>query len=806
MRRSRALATLTAVATVAVQCWLTLAPAAPAVAATPGFQSLAAPQRVLDTRPTGVTADGQHQAVGTVAGETRYQLPLAGRVGLPGTLAAVVLNVTVTEPSGAGFVTVYSCRDTPPTASNLNYVPGQTVPNAVITAVDSGGAVCLFTKAPAHLVVDVAGWFPEGAYRALDQPARLYESRPGRPTVDAQQAGEGARPAESVTRVKVHGRAGLDTPPSVVLNVTASETQGPGFVNVFPCGVDRPNASNLNYGPGDTVPNLVVAKVGTNGEVCVFTKAAAHLIVDVAGALPGATYTPLASPQRLLDSRAGSATADGNFQGFGTQPARASLQLDVTRAGVPADASAVVLNVTAVGPRGAGYLSIHPRGSARPTASNVNHAPGETIANAVVARVGRGGQVCVFNLAPTDVLVDVAGYLTGPPPPTTGGVCPETTPNEAGATQQLVRRPALHAAVGQDLVAILVCDTPEDFPALDPAAVAAWANDTVSPWFAEASRGAFTVVFESVGRIAAADIGDCMNQGPAYAGPPFTNVIAVPEVSYGGGQAGPGYIWPEGTRDTSVLELPPSESSRGGFVGGGAAHVNPSVFVHELGHSIHWPHSFNEPGDEYSNPIDVMSGEPDFAFDSEAMCDVPGSGGAKTPCWAQHTIAFNRLAAGWVADQQVAIHRSGRANYALDAPAGNGVQLIALPDPADPLRVMTIEARPATGRDKYNEVAGVALHLVDQTGDGFYQGVSTERRQAQATGAGYSYEHVVEPGAELTVHGVTVRVYGAAGAGYSLVVSGSYHSPGTLPRDRPVIVTQATDTGPGTGPVIRRVE
>lgn len=799
---------------VAVQCYLVLAPAAPVAAASTGFQSLAAPQRVLDTRPTGVTADGQHQGVGAVAGETRYQLPLAGRVGLPGSLAAVVLNVTVTEPGAAGFVTVYPCRDTPPTASNLNYVAGQTVPNAVMTAVDSGGAVCLFTKAPTHVVVDVAGWFPEGAYQALDQPARLYDSRAGRPTVDQLQAGEGARPGESVTRVKVHGRAGLGAPPSVVLNVTASETQGPGFVNVFPCGVDRPNASNLNYAPGQTVPNLVVAKVGTDGEVCVFTKAAAHLIIDLAGALPAATYTPLASPQRLLDSRVGSATADGNFQGFGTQPARASLQLDVTRAGIPADASAVVLNVTAVGPRAAGYLSIHPRGSARPTASNVNHAPGTTIANAVVARVGRDGQVCVFNLAPTDVLVDVAGYLTGPPPPTTGGVCPATTPNEPGAVQNLVRRPALHAAIGQDRVGILVCDTPEDFPALDPAAVAAWANDTVSPWFAEASRGAFTVVFESIGRIAAADEFDCMDKGPEHAGPPFTNVIAVPEVAYGGGQAGPGFIWEEGVRDTGVLELPPSQSSRGGYVGGQAAHVNPSVFVHELGHTIHWPHSFTQPGNEYTNPVDVMSGEPTYALNSGSWCAIPGTT-AKTPCWAQHTLAFNRVAAGWVADQQIAIHRSGRANYALDAPAGDGVQLVALPDPVDPRQILTIEARPATGRDQYNELAGVALHVVDQSGDGFFTGVSTERRQAPATGADDSYDHVVAPGGELSVHGVTVRVYGDAGAGYALAVSGSYHSPGPLPRSDPwIFFSQSTDTGAdtgagtgtGTGTILRRVE
>src|SRR5690606_17435511 len=212
--------------------------------ASSGYQSLSAPQRVLDTRPSGVTADGEHQRSGAVAGGTSYELPLAGRVGLPDAPSAVALNVTVTEPGGAGFVTVYPCQGTPPTASNLNYLAGQTVPNAVITAVDDDGGVCLFVKATAHLIVDVAGWFPESSYSALEQPARLYDSRPGRSTVDDTQAGDGARPAESVTRVKVHERAGLGSPASVVLNVTATEPLAHGFVAVFPCGVDRPNASN----------------------------------------------------------------------------------------------------------------------------------------------------------------------------------------------------------------------------------------------------------------------------------------------------------------------------------------------------------------------------------------------------------------------------------------------------------------------------------------------------------------------------------------------------------------------------------
>ena len=74
-------------------------------------------------------------------------------------------------------------------------------------------------------------------------------------------------------------------------------------------------------------------------------------------AAPG-SYVPLASPQRLLDSRPGAATADGQFSGIGLRPAGSTLTLHVAgRVGVPGDADAVVLNVTAVDPTNVGHRS-----------------------------------------------------------------------------------------------------------------------------------------------------------------------------------------------------------------------------------------------------------------------------------------------------------------------------------------------------------------------------------------------------------------------------------------------------------------
>ena len=81
------------------------------------------------------------------------------------------------------------------------------------------------------------------------------------------------------------------------------------------------------------------------------------------------------------------------------------------RAGVPTTAAAVMLNVTAVFPSGAGYLTVFPCGQPQPLASSVNYGPGVVVPNAVLAKVGFDGNVCIYTLADTDVLVDVNGYV-----------------------------------------------------------------------------------------------------------------------------------------------------------------------------------------------------------------------------------------------------------------------------------------------------------------------------------------------------------------------------------------------------------
>lgn len=101
-----------------------------------------APRRALDTRTGGPVTDVV-VGLGALA-------PVAA--------SAVVLNVTATEASAAGFATVHPAGTAPPLASILGFEPGRTVPGHAVVATSAGG-VAVHTNVAAHLVVDVSGWY-----------------------------------------------------------------------------------------------------------------------------------------------------------------------------------------------------------------------------------------------------------------------------------------------------------------------------------------------------------------------------------------------------------------------------------------------------------------------------------------------------------------------------------------------------------------------------------------------------------------------------------------------------------------------
>ena len=120
-------------------------------------------------------------------------------------------------------------------------------------------------------------------------------------------------------------------------------------------------------------------------------------------------YTPLA-PHRLLDTRTNHTTLGPG----------GSVNLAIGGNGiVPMNATAVILNVTAVDESTAGFFTVYPTGGTVPIASNLNWVTGETLPNLVSVGLGTVGSVTIFNgLGTADAVVDLEGYFA---PTSTGG-------------------------------------------------------------------------------------------------------------------------------------------------------------------------------------------------------------------------------------------------------------------------------------------------------------------------------------------------------------------------------------------------
>ena len=241
------------------------------------------PVRIADTRVGEPAAFPLIEARLPAGGV--LNVPVAGANGVPADAVAVSLNVTVVGPLQPGFLTVYPCGATRPLASNLNYVAGQVVPNAVVTGIGAGGHVCVFSQQETDVVVDLGGWFTAASGYTAQPPVRVADTRLGE--LVAFPETKARIHVGGTLEVPVAGAFGVPAGASAVsLNVTVVNPAQPGFLTVYPCGADRPLASNLNYVAGQVVPNAVLAGIGTGGRVCIFTQQETDVVVDLGGWFP----------------------------------------------------------------------------------------------------------------------------------------------------------------------------------------------------------------------------------------------------------------------------------------------------------------------------------------------------------------------------------------------------------------------------------------------------------------------------------------------------------------------------------------
>jgi hypothetical protein len=366
------------------------------------------PRRILDTRE-GL---GAPMAVVGVGGHLELQIPGAG--GIPhGGVSAVVLNVTATEAVQAGYVSVYPSGTRRPTASNLNLEAGQTAANLVTVKVGANGKVTLFSSGGAHLVADVAGFYTEvttstdGRLQTAT-PERILDTREGigapRATpqagghIDLQVTGRGPVPATGVS--------------AVVLNITGDQAVLDGFVTVWPTGIDRPLASNLNLVANDTRANLVVVPLGVDGKVSLFTSGGTELIADVTGWFTDASapvdgaglFVPI-TPTRVLDTRQEPSPP--------TAPVSSLTRLiGATTVVPPAAAIAIAATITMTESGGQGFVTAWPAHTARPLVSNLNATrAGQTVPNAAIVPLGLD-ELALYTQSGAHLVVDISGWYT----------------------------------------------------------------------------------------------------------------------------------------------------------------------------------------------------------------------------------------------------------------------------------------------------------------------------------------------------------------------------------------------------------
>jgi hypothetical protein len=342
----------------------------------------------LNPRGAALYASIARQAVidttTTVPGGTVTRVAIPNATGVQ----AVAINLTTTAPRSPGFLTAFDCDDPQPTVSNHNFTRALIAAHAAIVPVSASGEVCIFDSTRTNLVVDITGRFDAAAGIGDTASARLVDTRD-----------RGSKQPPFVPLVVPVG-----TPPGapVVLNVTAVEAVAPGWVRAAPCASTN-TTSTVNFDDAAPVPNVAVVVPGADGTVCVTSSVATHLIVDRFMQFTPDGGVDVVTPRRVQDTR----------DGVGTRVAAGGVvRLDAATLGVTDGATGVMLNLTVTDALAPGFLTAYPCAEGRPTTSNLNYVGGEVVANFVVVAPDADGDVCIYALSATHVVVDLMGTVS----------------------------------------------------------------------------------------------------------------------------------------------------------------------------------------------------------------------------------------------------------------------------------------------------------------------------------------------------------------------------------------------------------
>jgi hypothetical protein len=374
------------------------------------------PTRVLDTR-TGLGAPKVRIGAGGVV-----RLRVNGAPGVANA-SSVLLNLTITDTTGNGFVTAYPDGGTRPTAASLNYRPGQTVANLVDVPVGANGIVDLYSSAgPLDMIADLEGYntvTPSSNGTVLMSDANIWgEFRPVLDTRGGQglpklgKVGPGASVTFSTLMTKNLSSYEYGAT-AVVLDVTETNATAGSYLTAYKPGASRPNTSDLNFVAGETRSTTVVVPVDAQGRVSLYNHSGS---VDLVASVEG-FYQPFSpatdpvnepmtpiTPVRVLDSRSGVGAPKGPIGAVKFKVAGVD--------GIPAGVTGVLVNLTAIDSTANGYLTAWGDLTYQPATSALNFMRGQITPVLVYLPIAHGYAGLVNPWGSVNVTADIEAYST----------------------------------------------------------------------------------------------------------------------------------------------------------------------------------------------------------------------------------------------------------------------------------------------------------------------------------------------------------------------------------------------------------
>jgi len=273
------------------------------------------------------------------------------------------------------------------------------------------------------------------AFTALATPVRLLDTRASTATPNAPIG-----PHQPFTIIDLP--VGVPGATAVALSIVSTDTTVPGYVQAYPTMMAAvASSSTLNVATvGQVQPNFAVVPVGAGNSVSLYLFAGGNVVVDLLGSFtPSASGTATAGrfaavdPVRILDTRPESGGPVP--PGWVAHKPAAGETVRVT--GIPAGASAAVVNVAADQAVGPGFLRTQATGATGLTTSNGNYVAGLASGTMSIVPVGADGTISVFTSNATHLVVDLMGYITGSSAPSArDGLFVPLTPRRAFDTRE----------------------------------------------------------------------------------------------------------------------------------------------------------------------------------------------------------------------------------------------------------------------------------------------------------------------------------------------------------------------------------